>query len=81
MTNLTAKKRKAMPSGDFALGGHRFPINDPTHQRLAISGATRAERAGNIAPATEDAIKAKARAKLAHGHGQMAHAPMDGKAY
>jgi hypothetical protein len=67
MTDLTAAKRKKMPKSEFAGKGKSFPINDPTHQRLAISGATRAENAGNISPAEADAIKAKARAKLAKG--------------
>ena len=61
---LTAAKRKAMPKAQFAGPGKSFPVNDPTHARLAISGATRSERAGNISPATATKIKAKARAKL-----------------
>ena len=40
-------------------------MNDKTHQRLAISGATRSERAGNISASTAARIKAEARAKLA----------------
>lgn len=61
---LTAARRANMPKSDFAMGGHRFPISDPTHARLAISGATRAERAGNISSGEEASIKAKARRKL-----------------
>lgn len=80
MTDLTATKRSGMPSGDFAMGGKRFPISDPTHARLAIGGATRSEHAGNISASTADKIKAKARAKLAHGHGEKAHEPV-GEAY
>ena len=64
MAKLTAKKRKAMPKGEFAGPGRSFPINDPTHARLAISGATRSQRAGNISASTAAAIKAKARKKL-----------------
>lgn len=64
MTKLTAAKRKRMPKNAFAGPGHSFPINDPTHARLAISGATRSERAGNISASTAAGIKAKARAKL-----------------
>jgi hypothetical protein len=80
--NLDASKRKAMPSSDFALSGKRFPISDPTHARLAIGGATRAEHAGNISASTAAKIKAKARAKLAHQDGPMAHCPnCPGKAY
>lgn len=64
MVDLTADKRKTMPQSQFALPGKRFPMNDPTHQRLAISGATRSERAGNISASTADRIKSEARAKL-----------------
>lgn len=64
MTVLSAARRKAMPQSDFALPGRRFPLSDPTHARLAISGATRAQHAGNISASTAAKIKAKARAKL-----------------
>lgn len=66
MADLTAAKRKNMPKGDFAGPGKSFPISDPEHARLAIGGATRSEHAGNISEAEADAIKAKARARLAH---------------
>jgi len=61
---LTAAARKNIPMGQFAGPGRSFPINDPTHARLAISGATRSEHAGNISASQAAAIKAKARAKL-----------------
>ncbi len=51
------KGRKAGPNGSF-------PIGDKKHARLAIGGATRSERAGNISASTAASIKAKARAKL-----------------
>lgn len=53
-----------MPIWEFAGPGKSFPINDATHARMAISGATRSMHAGNISKATADRIKAKARAKL-----------------
>ncbi len=61
---LYSSDRKAMPKSDFAGPGKSFPVNDPTHARLAISGATRSERAGNISASTAESIKAKARKKL-----------------
>lgn len=64
MATLTAGDRKSMPSKEFAGPGRSFPVNDANHARLAISGATRSEHAGNISSSEEDAIKAKARAKL-----------------
>ncbi len=64
---LTAAKRRAMPKSEFAGPGTSFPVNDQTHAKLAIGGATRAERAGNISASEEASIKAKARAKLTGG--------------
>ncbi len=64
MTNLTPAIRRTMPASDFAAGPGHYPINDPAHARLAISGASRAENVGNISPAKAAMIKAKARAKL-----------------
>ena len=68
MTVLTAAKRKKMPANEFAAGKGHFPINDANHARLAISGATRAEHAGNISTSEEAKIKAKARQKLKSAH-------------
>jgi hypothetical protein len=67
MTDLTPARRHKMSPGEFALPGERFPLNDRTHEKLAIPGATRAERAGNITPGQEAMIKRKARAKLGEG--------------
>jgi len=61
---LTRKKRTSMPKSSFAGPGKSFPVSDKTHARLAISGATRSQRAGNISPVTEGKIKAKARGVL-----------------
>jgi hypothetical protein len=64
MAVLNAADRKAMPKSEFAGPGRSFPVNDSTHARMAISGATRSEHAGNISPAEADRIKAEARGKL-----------------
>lgn len=64
MAKLSAEDRKEMPKGEFAGPGRSFPVNDKTHARMAISGATRSEHAGNISAAEAAKIKAKARAKL-----------------
>lgn len=53
----SVKGQKAGPNGSF-------PVGDKKHARLAIGGATRSYNAGNISKATEQRIKAKARAKL-----------------
>lgn len=65
MATLTAADRKKMPKREFAGPDDTFPINDATHEEMAISGATRSERAGNISASEEAEIKARARAKLA----------------
>lgn len=67
MATLYAAKRKQMPKGEFAGPGKSFPVNDPTHARLAIGGATRSEHAGNISAEEAERIKAKARGKLYKG--------------
>ena len=54
---VKARSKTAGPNGSF-------PIGDKKHARLAISGATRSERAGHISPSTEASIKAKARKAL-----------------
>lgn len=61
---LDAAKRRSMPKSDFAGGGTSFPVNDKVHARLAIGGATRSFRAGNISAGKEAQIKSAARAKL-----------------
>lgn len=67
MAKLKAATRKAMSKKNFAGPGRSFPIEDATHAREAISGATRPERAGNISESQEASIKARARAKLKGG--------------
>jgi hypothetical protein len=64
MAKLYAADRKRMAKSDFAGPGRSFPVNDANHARLAISGATRSERAGNISESEAEQIKAKARGKL-----------------
>lgn len=62
---IDAAMRKKMPRSQFAQPGKRgFPLNDKVHDRMAISGATRSEHAGNISHAEAERIKAEARAKL-----------------
>lgn len=74
MAVLNAAARKKIPTTQFAGPDRSFPINDPTHARMAISGATRSQHAGNISESTADKIKAKARAKLHHSPKKIAKA-------
>lgn len=68
MARMTAAERKRTPASKFAGGGPKgrkgFPLTDATHDREAISGATRSFNAGNISKGTENRIKAEARSKL-----------------
>jgi hypothetical protein len=64
MARMSTRQRKNLKSSQFAGPGRSFPINDRSHARAAISGATRSYRAGNISKATEKRIQSRARAKL-----------------
>lgn len=59
-----SKLGKSNVPGEKAGPHGSFPIGDKKHARLAIGGATRSMRAGNISASTANSIKAKARAKL-----------------
>ena len=37
MTKLTAASRKSIPTGEFALPGRRYPIEDEAHARNALA--------------------------------------------
>jgi hypothetical protein len=37
MTKLTTATRKKIPTGDFALPGRRYPIEDEAHARNAMA--------------------------------------------
>jgi hypothetical protein len=64
MARLTARARAKIPSKQFAGPGRSFPINDPTHARLAIPMAKKSRNAGNISSGTMEAIISRAKAKL-----------------
>lgn len=65
MATLSIEQRDKLSTSKFAGPGRSFPVNDANHARLAISGATRSEHAGNISPSEEEKIKARARVALA----------------
>lgn len=68
MAILSSGDRKSLPANKFAEPGKRaFPLTDKTHDREAISGATRSEHAGNISSSEENHIKSEAREKLGEG--------------
>lgn len=61
---LTAKARKGLVASQFALPGGRFPLTDKSHDRAALSGASRALNAKTITPSEAATVRAKAKAKL-----------------
>lgn len=72
MAVLTTQQRKAMPQGEYALPGKRFPLNDADHDEKALQLVGRSEAAGNISASQAATVKAKARAKLAAVNGTYA---------
>lgn len=57
MAKLTAATRSAIPTKEFALPGRRFPIEDASHARNALSRA--AAKGGSV----EATVRAKVHAK------------------
>jgi hypothetical protein len=53
MAKLTAKARESIPTKSFALPGRRYPINDPSHARNALSRVS-----GNGTPAEKATVRA-----------------------
>lgn len=41
MAKLSTEERNKLPDSDFALPGHRFPIHNEEHARLAVEMASR----------------------------------------
>ncbi|HEY1800076.1 MAG TPA: hypothetical protein VGG46_03995 [Terriglobales bacterium] len=65
MAKLTSKSRNAFADRVFGLPKQRaYPMPDKKHARLAKSGASRAERIGNITRTQEAQIDRKANRKL-----------------
>jgi len=58
MAKLTAAKRKKIPTGEFALPGRRYPIEDKAHARDALS---RVSQAGT--PAEKATVRRKVRGR------------------
>ena len=61
MPKLTTKKRKSLPSKDFALPKERkFPVNDRSHAANAKARATQMVKAGKLSASAKKKIDAKA---------------------
>lgn len=59
---LTAKARKAIPTNKFAVAGRKYPIEDASHARNALS---RVSEYGT--PAEKAAVRSKVKAKYGIG--------------
>lgn len=55
---LTTAARKAIPGGEFALPGRRYPVEDRNHARAALSMVSRYGT-----PSEKSAVRSKVRAK------------------
>lgn len=64
MAKLTSKGRAAIPASKFAGPGRSFPVENKSHAKAALSGASRALNVGNITSAQKSTIDARARAVL-----------------
>lgn len=61
MARLTAAKRNALPSSDFAIPSQRkYPIEDASHRANAKARASGQAKKGNISRSTEKRIDLKA---------------------
>lgn len=74
MSKLTTKERHALPAGDFALGGGRYPIEDRSHAQNALA---RVSQYGT--PAEKAQVRSAVHKKYpGMGHGDsLTHAMVD----
>lgn len=61
---LTARARARIPSRKFALPGRRFPIQDCSHARNALSRASMSYHRGNLTRDEHETVVRKARAAM-----------------
>jgi hypothetical protein len=59
VAQLTASTRRAIPTADFALPGRRYPIEDKSHARNALSRVSE-----NGTPAEKAPVRAKVHRKF-----------------
>lgn len=60
MARLTKKDRNALPQSEFALPGHRYPIEDAAHARNAKARAAQQVEAGKLSKADGRKVAVKA---------------------
>ena len=74
MAKLTPKARKAIPTGEFALQGRRYPIEDASHARNALARVSQHGTAQE-----KSTVRAKVHAKypkIGEQHGPVDDMPM-----
>lgn len=59
MANLTASTRNALPNDAFAVPGRKYPVNDPSHARDALSRVS-----ANGSPQEKQLVRKKVRARF-----------------
>lgn len=64
MAVLTAKSRASIPTSKFAGPDRSYPVEDKNHAINAKARATQQEHAGNLSPAEDAHIQARANAVL-----------------
>ncbi len=67
MAKLTAKSRAKIPTGEFALPGRRFPVQDKTHAVSAKARATQGVNNGTLTPAEKSKVDTAANRVLKSG--------------
>lgn len=67
MAKLTTKRRKALPTQDFAGPNRSYPVNDKSHAANAKARATQQVKKGNLSPSTKAKIFSLANKVLGKG--------------
>ena len=76
MAKLYAKERNSLSSSTFGLPGQRkYPMPDRSHAGNAKARAAQQVKAGNLSPASEAKIDAKANGILGMAHTNKPHTP------
>ena len=60
MAKLNARKRNALPAGEFAGPDRSYPVPDKSHAANAKARATQAVKAGRMSESAKEKIDAKA---------------------
>jgi len=59
MAKLTARGRRRLKRGAFALKGRRFPVNDKSHARNALARASQGVKRGTLSSGEAATVRRK----------------------